>query len=126
MAKIDLRKRKDQATEANEKKKYAKAAELYVSIAEHEPDEPDWRQRAGEALRKLPDAAAAVVQLARAAEGYARNGFLLKAIAVCKVVLQLDPAHTATQTMLAGLYATRDGHAPAPPVRWAPPPVAPP
>src|SRR6266508_6908449 len=58
---------KDLATEANEKKKYAKAAELYVSIAEHEPDEPDWRQRAGEALRKLPDAAAAVVQLARAA-----------------------------------------------------------
>src|SRR5262249_38302413 len=44
---------------------------------------------------------------------YAKAGFLLKAIAVCKVVLQLDPKHTATQTMLASLYAQRDGR-PAP------------
>lgn len=109
MAKVDLRQLKDQATQAIEKKQYARAAELYQQIARHEPNEPDWHQRAGEALRKVPDAAAAVVELARGAEGYARGGFLLKAIAVCKLILQLDPRHTATQAMLSDLYAKREG-----------------
>ncbi|HSN34317.1 MAG TPA: hypothetical protein VLU41_16625, partial [Ideonella sp.] len=107
-AKVDLRKLKDQATKAVEKRQYGKAAELYVEIARHEP-EPDWHQRAGEAFRKVPDTAQAVRQLERAAEGYAKGGFLLKAIAVCKVVLQLEPAHTATQATLAELYARREG-----------------
>lgn len=109
MAKVDLRKLKDQATRAVEKRQYAKAAELYEQIAGGEPHDPDWLQRAGEAWRKVPDAARAIAQLTLAAEGYAHEGFLLKAIAVCKVVLQLDPKHTATQGMLAGLYAKREG-----------------
>lgn len=108
-AKVDLRKLKDQATKAVEKRQYAKAAELYVEIAGHEPADPDWHQRAGESFRKVPDAARAVGELERAAEGYAKGGFLLKAIAVCKVVLQLDARHTATQAMLAELYARREG-----------------
>ena len=109
MAKVvDLRKLKDQATKAVEKKQYAKAAELYVEIATNEAGDPDWHQRAGEAFRKVPDAAQAVRELERAAEGYAKGGFLLKAIAVCKVVLQIDARHTATQAMLAALYAKRD------------------
>ncbi|HEX9104718.1 MAG TPA: cyclic nucleotide-binding protein, partial [Polyangia bacterium] len=126
-AKVDLRKLKDQATTAVEKRQYGKAAELYLEIARHEPNDPDWHQRAGESFRKVPDAAQAVRELERAAEGYARGGFLLKAIAVCKVVLQLDARHTATQAMLVDLYAKREGRpAPSPVVvAKAPAPVAP-
>ncbi len=113
MAKVDLRKLKDQATKAVEKKQYVKAAELYLEIAEAEAGDPDWRQRAGEAFRKVPDPARAIRELERAAEGYAKGGFLLKAIAVCKVVLQIDPKHTATQAMLADLYARREGRTPS-------------
>jgi CRP-like cAMP-binding protein len=120
-AKVDLRKLKDQATKAVEKKQYAKAAELYLQISLGEPTDPDWHQRAGEAFRKVPDVPQAVRELERAAEGYAKGGFLLKAIAVCKVVLQIDPKHTATQAVLAELYAKREGR-PAPAV--AAPPVA--
>jgi CRP-like cAMP-binding protein len=112
MAKVDVGKLKEQALHAIEKRQYAKAAELYVQIAGHESD-ADWRQRAGEALRKAGDAGGAIAQLVLAAEGYARGGFLLKAIAVCKVVLQIDARHTATQAMLAGLFAQRDRVAPA-------------
>jgi CRP-like cAMP-binding protein len=127
MAKVDLRKVKDEATRAVENKQYAKAAELYLRIASEEPAEPDWRQRAGEALRKVPDAPRAIEQLTLAAEGYAQAGFLLKAIAVCKVVLQLDGKHTATQARLADLYARRDGRpAGAPPPRVWQPPARPP
>jgi len=103
----DLRKLKDQAAKALEKKSYAKAAELYVAIAEQD-DDPDWRQRAGEALRKAGRAGDAIEQLGLATAGYANAGFLLKAIAVCKVILQIDPQHTATQSELARLYAVRD------------------
>ncbi|MCU1281804.1 MAG: putative transcriptional regulator, Crp/Fnr family [bacterium] len=112
-AKVDLRKVKDQATKAVEKKQYAKAAELYLQISLAEPTDPDWHQRAGESFRKVPDIAQAVRELELAAEGYAKGGFLLKAIAVCKVVLQIDPKHTATQATLAELYAKREGR-PAP------------
>ncbi len=125
----DLRKLKDQATKALEKKSYAKAAELYLEIAEQEED-PDWRQRAGEALRKAGKNEEAVTQLTQAASGYAKEGFLLKAIAVCKVVLQIDSMHTETQIILAELYAQRDGvptrPAPPPAPKAAPPPPPPP
>jgi len=129
-AKVDLRKLKDAATKAVEKKQYAKAAELYVEIGKAEAGDPDWHQRAGEAFRKVPDPAQAIRELELASEGYAKGGFLLKAIAVCKVVLQIDPKHTTTQAMLADLYAKREGRpAPsavvaAPPPKPAPPPVA--
>jgi CRP-like cAMP-binding protein len=113
MARVDLRKLKEQALKAIEKKQYAKAAELYLQISAAEPNDPDWHQRAGEAWRKVPDGPRAAAELTLAAEGYAKGGFLLKAIAVCKVVQQIDPRHTATQAMLAELYATREGK-PAP------------
>src|SRR5438445_4397687 len=113
MAKVALRKLKDQATKAVEKKQYAKAAELYLQISENEPGDADWHQRAGEAFRKVPDPAKAVHELEKAAEGYAKGGFLLKAIAVCKVVLQIDAKHTTTQATLADLYARREGRPPS-------------
>ena len=40
---------------------------------------------------------------------YAADGFLLKAMAICKVILNLDPQHTETQSTLAKLYATHRG-----------------
>src|SRR5437763_2627307 len=73
-AKVDPRKLKDQATKAVEKKQYAKAAELYLQIADLEAHDPDWHQRAGEAFRKVPDPAQAIRELERAAEGYAKGG----------------------------------------------------
>jgi CRP-like cAMP-binding protein len=111
MAKLDPRKLKDQAAKAVEKKSYAKAGELYLQIAQLEPDDPDWPLRAGEALRKAGELVRAARAFEVAADGYARSGALLKAIAVCKVVLQIDPSHTAIQSRLAQLYAQRDGGA---------------
>jgi len=126
MAKVELSKLKEQALKAVEKSAWGKAAELYLEIAKREP-EADWRQRAGETLRKAGDTAAAVEQFMLAAEGYAKGGFLLKAIAVCKVVLQIDPKHTSTQAMLAELYSQRDGggRAPQPTPSGSMPVVAP-
>jgi hypothetical protein len=41
------------------------------------------------------------------ADEYARDGFLLKAIATCKIVLEIDPNHTSVQQRLAELYSNR-------------------
>ncbi|MEO6954918.1 MAG: cyclic nucleotide-binding domain-containing protein [Polyangia bacterium] len=92
---------------AVEKRNFDRAAALYLEVAANEPD-PDWNQRAGDAYRRAGQTPLAVAQLALAAAGHAKNGFLLKAIAVSKTLLQLDPAHTATQRVLADLYAKRD------------------
>src|SRR6185312_1806742 len=56
----------------------------------------------------------------KVAEAYANEGFLPKAIAACKVILEIDPKHNATQQVLAGLYAKKLGTDPnAPPRRPA-------
>ncbi len=96
-------------THAYEKKSYGAAAELYQQIAAKEPTQGDWLQRAGEALRQDGRPLDAAAQFAAAATRYAEAGFLLKAIAVCKLVLQIDPQHEETQARVAELYAARDG-----------------
>jgi cAMP-dependent protein kinase regulator len=55
------------------------------------------------------------------AEAWARQGWVLRAIALCKVLLQLEPGHQPTQRLLEELYSRRD-EAPLPPGR-APKPV---
>lgn len=51
----------------------------------------------------------AVSVYAKAAEFYARDGMLLKGIAVCKVILDIDPLHREIQERLAELYAKQYG-----------------
>lgn len=113
----ELRKLKDQATRAVEKHNFARAASLYLEVSAQEPD-PDWHQRAGDAYRRAGETQLAVAQLALAATGFAKNGFLLKGIGVGKTLLLLEPSHTETQRMLADLYAKRDARplAASPPV----------
>ena len=79
----DLRKLKDRANEAVEKGKHRKAAELFLELARVEPG---WPHRAGELLRKVGENDEAVALLMAAAEGYSKQGFLLKGVAVAKVV----------------------------------------
>ncbi|HZI08295.1 MAG TPA: cyclic nucleotide-binding domain-containing protein [Archangium sp.] len=69
-----------------------------------------------QALGRTPEALAAAEALATE---FARQGQPLRAIAVCRVLLQLEPAHTRTPQLLADLYAK-----PAAPGASAPTPDA--
>ena len=109
----DPRKLKDEASEAAARGKHKKAAELYMELARADPGDPLWPHRAGEALRRAGARAESIAHLVLAAEGYAKHGFLLKAISVAKMILEIDPGHQDTQTMLATLYAKRDAKPPA-------------
>jgi CRP-like cAMP-binding protein len=122
MARSDPRKLKDDAQDAVTKGKWKRALEAYEQLAQVEDREGAWPQKAGEMNRKLGRGADAVLALGRAADLYSQQGFLLKAIACCKLILEIDPDHTATQGRLASLHAER-GVGPASPQR---PTMAPP
>lgn len=65
--------------------------------------------KCGDLYRRLGKDAESIACYHSVAETYANEGLLLKAIAVCKLILEVDDGHTATQTMLASLYAKKSG-----------------
>ncbi|MBW2278324.1 MAG: cyclic nucleotide-binding domain-containing protein [Deltaproteobacteria bacterium] len=65
--------------------------------------------KVGDLSRRLGKTDDAVAVYRVAAERYARDGMLLRGIAVCKVVLDIAPDHTEIQEMLAELYAEQYG-----------------
>ena len=64
------------------------------------------------ALGRTPESLASGEAMAA---DWARRGQPLRAIALCKVLLQLEPAHTPTLQLLADLYAQPDAPGGAPP-----------
>ncbi len=116
---MDLRKIKDKATEAFAKGRFAKAAELYEEYCKGDPKDLQARLRMGDAFAKSGQKEKAVLAYKSAAEGYAREGFLPRAIAASKLILEIDPTHKGVQQMLADLYARKstpgggDGRKPA-------------
>lgn len=103
----DLRALKDKAAELTAKGKLQKAAQTYRAILESDRRDVASRQKLAELHRKLGDDEGAVAEYRRVADAYARDGLLIKAVAVCKVVLEIDPGHQETQRTLADLYARR-------------------
>ncbi|WP_375744993.1 cyclic nucleotide-binding domain-containing protein [Corallococcus interemptor] len=104
---MESRALKDKATEAFGKGRFAKAAELYEDYCQAEPKDHQSRLRMGDAWAKAGQRDRAVSAYQSAAEGFAKEGFLPRAIAASKLILELDPSHQGVQQMLADLYARR-------------------
>ncbi|MFT3916072.1 MAG: cyclic nucleotide-binding domain-containing protein [Anaeromyxobacteraceae bacterium] len=103
----DLRKLKDKAAEYAEKGKLDKAAKVYAEVLEADPDDVNTRQKRADVLRRAERLKEAIAEYAVVAERFGKDGLLIKAIAICKTILELDAAHVETQSALAGLYAAR-------------------
>lgn len=101
------REHKDRAAEAAAKGRWKQALEHYAAVERVEPNDGLWPHKIGEAWRRLGDKGQAMAAFTRAANAYSRGGFLLKAIAVNKMILELDPDHTETQKRLAALHSAR-------------------
>jgi CRP-like cAMP-binding protein len=104
---VDLRKLKDQASQLEQKEKHAKALEVVVELARHEPEIPRWPHKQGELLRRLGQVPAAIVAFCAAARLYAEGGFLVKALALCKQSLALNPKNVEAQALFGELCAQR-------------------
>lgn len=104
-----LRKLKEDASRLIAKGKLAEAAELYQKLVKADRKDLAGRQKLAELYGRLGRTKDAVREYQGVAGSYAADGLLLKAIAVCKIILQLDPAHTETQSFLAELSTKRRG-----------------
>jgi CRP-like cAMP-binding protein len=109
-----IRELRDAATRELEKGHIEKALGHYQSLERMDPTDPGWAKRTADCCLRLRRPEEQVLALSRAAEGYARAGFLLKAVALCKVILSVDPKHTSTQRRLAELEAIPRGGGPSP------------
>jgi CRP-like cAMP-binding protein len=103
----DARRYKDEAGAALASGRWRKALEAYLVLERLEPKDGVWAQRAGDMYRRLDDTEEAVAAWKRATELYSRRGFLVKAIAVCKLILEVDPREREAQAQLANLHAER-------------------
>jgi CRP-like cAMP-binding protein len=106
---MEPRQLRDKANEALTKGRFARAAELFAEYCQLDPKDHQARVRLGDAWVKVGDNARAISAYQAAAEGFAREGFLPRAIAASKLILELDASHQGVQQMLANLYARRGG-----------------
>jgi CRP-like cAMP-binding protein len=89
----DVRQMRDEAASAFASGKYKRALAAYLELERLEPRDAQWSKRAAETFRRLGKEKDAIAAYARAADRYAQGGFLVQAIAVCKLILQIEPGH---------------------------------
>ena len=112
MARRDSRTLKDQVAAARDKGKLKQALKGYLELERIEPEDGEWSRRAADMYRRLGQNVDAVSSLERAVDKYVRAGFLVKAIATCKMVLQIDPARREIEEKLMELNAEHTGVGP--------------
>lgn len=109
MAKRDSRIIKDEVAAARDKGKLKQALKGYLELEQIEPEDGEWSRRAAEMYRRLNQDNLAITALERSVDKYVRAGFLVKAIAACKMILQIDPAHSEIRERLTALDVERTG-----------------
>jgi cAMP-dependent protein kinase regulator len=92
--------------------KFIGKADWKSAIAEMEKlfaieKDPIIRVRVGDAYQKLNQKASAVKEYVRAADLYAENGFVVKALAQYKLALRLDPNHRPALDKMAALHTNK-------------------
>lgn len=105
----DLRKLKDKASGYVADGRFAKAAEIYEKICKGNPENLAAGQHLADMLLKTGEKKRALETYEVLADKYARGGFLLKAISLYRMILDIDPAHQQVQNLLAKLYAKQYG-----------------
>jgi cAMP-dependent protein kinase regulator len=117
-----LRKLKNEAADHQTRGRLDKALQCYVRASTLAPRDIHVRQKTAELYSRLGRTGEAVNEFQHIAGHYAAQGFFLKAIAICKVILSLDPSHTETQATLAEL-TSRQRPAPGAPASFQMPPA---
>jgi CRP-like cAMP-binding protein len=107
VARPDPKKLRAEALDLVERGKIKKAIEVYRALEMAEPGEGSHPHKLGELQQREGDSISALAALVRASEKYARAGFLVKAIAVCKLILRIEPEHREAQERFAALNKAR-------------------
>ena len=81
--------------------------ESYKSALGQDPDNVNIRLKLGDLYAKIGDKKAAIQEYTTAAVQYADDGYLVKAIAVNKIIVRLDPSRQEALDRLSDLYFQR-------------------
>src|SRR5690606_1460805 len=84
---------------------------VYQEIVKADPKDIKTWVKIGDLYRKMGRNEQAIDIYAKAAGSFAISGFLMQAISVNKMILEIDPNHAHTQNALAELYAKKEGEA---------------
>ena len=87
--------------------KYENEMKELQKKATQDPKNLHLQVRIGDQLEKMGKRAEALQAYRKASERYAKDGFLIQAIAINKVILRLDPSQGKIHDELASLYAQR-------------------
>lgn len=104
---------KDRAEALLSKGRLREALATYEKIESGGAKDPRIHLRMGDIARRLEAREATVSYYKKAAEGFMRLGFAAKAIAVCKMILSIDPSQREVEARLARLHARDEGAAAA-------------
>ena len=103
----ERRPHKGEARRALAKGDWKKALENYQKHCAEEPEDLRSRVKIGELLERLGQKKDAVLAYREAAEAYAKDGFLLQAISLNKMILRIDPLAGGINDRVAQLYQER-------------------
>ena len=98
----------DKAERLYAKGKYQSALDTYEGIRGFARNEPKILLRLGDITRRIGKKDIAIENYREAARAYVQQGFIVKAIAVTKVILKLDPSREDIESNLAALYLKKD------------------
>lgn len=84
---------REQLNRAMEQNDLQQAALVCAELEAVEPTEPRWPHRRGDILRRIGRDFSAVQAYCDAVDRYAARGFVARATAMAKVVLEIDPTH---------------------------------
>ncbi len=102
------RKLKIKADEAYSQRKWEKALELYRELDQIAVGDVRVAQRIGDLCKRLNRKGEAIAQYSKAVKRYAEQGFWAKAIAMQKLILELDPNDQSVQKQLAQMYSAQN------------------
>jgi len=89
------------------KGKLKEAIEAYESIKSYAGKDPRISLRIGEIYRKIGKNNEAIDAYKLAADAFITQGFITKAIGVCKVIMDIDPSQADVQRKIAELYTKK-------------------
>ncbi|MFH2010619.1 MAG: cyclic nucleotide-binding domain-containing protein [bacterium] len=101
-----IRKLRDKAEKLRQGGNVKKAIEIYHELCSRDPEEPRWPHLAGEAHKRLGQIDDAVKYFTKAAALYGKNGWHVKCVALCKVLLAMDPLNATGLRLLEEVSGT--------------------
>lgn len=87
--------------------KFEKAIEVYHELVDKDAKNPRWSKKLGEMYERIEQNAQAVDAFSSALKLYLDQGFDLKAVAMCRVILGIDSTHKLAKERLVELYSSR-------------------